>query len=42
MGKIITNVKVYDLEESMVASGYAMINEYDSQEAEAQAEVTAV
>ena len=37
MGKIITNVKVYDLEESMVASGYAMINEYDSQEAEAQA-----
>ena len=37
MGKIITNVKVYDLEESMVASGYAMINHYDSQEAEAQA-----
>ena len=37
MGKVITNVKVYDLEESMVASGYAMINEYDSQEAEAQA-----
>ena len=37
MAKVITNVKVYDLEESMVASGYAMINEYDSQEAEAQA-----
>ena len=37
MGKAITNVKVYDLEESMVASGYAMINHYDSQEAEAQA-----
>ena len=37
MGKVITNVKVYDLEESMVASGYAMINHYDSQEAEAQA-----
>ena len=37
MGKTITNVKVYDLEESMVASGYAMINHYDSQEAEAQA-----
>ena len=37
MGKVITNVKVYDLEESMVASGYAMINEYDHKEAFAQA-----
>ena len=37
MAKVITNIKVYDLEESMVASGYAMINKYDSQEAEAQA-----
>ena len=39
MGKIITNVKVYDLEESMVASGYAMINHYDESVAKAQAEV---
>lgn len=37
MASVISNVKVYDLEESMVASGYAMINHYDSQEAEAQA-----
>ena len=34
---VITNVRVYDLEESMVASGYAMINEYDHKEAFAQA-----
>ena len=27
--EIITNYKVYDLEETLVASGYAMINEYD-------------
>lgn len=33
---VITNVRVYDLEESMVASGYAMINEYDHKEAFAQ------
>ena len=39
MGKIITNVKVYDLEESMVASGYAMINHYDESWAKTQAEV---
>lgn len=39
MGKIITNVKVYDLEESMVASGYAMINHYDESVAKTQAEV---
>lgn len=26
--KIITNLKIYDLEETLVASGYAMINEY--------------
>ena len=29
--KVITNVKVYDLEESLVASGYAMISDYDAQ-----------
>ena len=34
---VITNVRVYDLEESMVASGYAMINGYDHKEAFAQA-----
>ena len=39
MSKIITNLRVYDLEESMVASGYAMINHYDESVAKAQAEV---
>ena len=29
MKEIITNWKVYDLEETLVASGYAMIEEYD-------------
>ena len=29
--EIITNLKVYDLEETLVASGYAMINEYDEE-----------
>ena len=28
--KPITNIRVYDLEESLVASGYAMIEEYDA------------
>ena len=37
--KVITNVKVYDLEESLVASGYAMINHYDESVAKTQAEV---
>ena len=37
--KIITNIKVYDLEESLVASGYAMINHYDESVAKTQAEV---
>lgn len=37
MSKPITNIRVYDLEESLVASGYAMIEEYDSKEAFAQA-----
>ena len=27
---VITNMHVYDLEETLVASGYAMINEYDT------------
>ena len=35
--KPITNCRVYDLEESLVASGYAMIEDYDSKEAFAQA-----
>ena len=35
--KPITNCCVYDLEESLVASGYAMIEDYDSKEASAQA-----
>lgn len=29
MNSVITNLKVYDLEETFVASGYAMIEEYD-------------
>lgn len=28
---IITNFGVYDLEETLIASGYAMIQEYDEQ-----------
>ena len=36
---VITNVKVYDLEESLVASGYAMINQYDESTVKTQAEV---
>ena len=35
--KPITNMRVYDLEESLVASGYAMIDEYDHKTAFAQA-----
>ena len=35
--KPITNCRVYDLEESLVASGYAMIEDYVSKEASAQA-----
>ena len=31
MEKVISNVRVYDLEESLVASGYAMISDYDAQ-----------
>ena len=33
MEKPITNLKVYDLEESLVCSGYAMIDEYNSKQA---------
>ena len=29
--EIITNLKVYDLFESFVSSGYAMISDYDSE-----------
>ena len=29
MKEVITNYKVYDLEETLVASGYAMIEEYN-------------
>ena len=29
--KVISNVKVYDLEETLVASGYAMVDDYDAQ-----------
>lgn len=35
---IITNYKVYDLEETLVASGYAMIEEYDESVVKIQAE----
>lgn len=37
MEKPITNVCVYDLEETLVASGYAMIDEYNSRQISAQA-----
>ena len=37
MEKPISNLKVYDLEETLVASGYAMINEYNSKQAINQA-----
>lgn len=38
MNSIITNLKVYDLEETLVASGYAMIEEYNASVVEIQAE----
>lgn len=31
MENVISNVKVYDLEETLVASGYAMVDDYDAQ-----------
>lgn len=36
--EIITNYKVYDLEETLVASGYAMIEEYNASVVEIQTE----
>ena len=39
MEKVISNVKVYDLEETLVASGYAMISDYNESWAKTQAEV---
>lgn len=39
---VITNVKVYDLEETLVASGYAMIDDYNESWAKTQAEVLKV
>lgn len=39
MSKIITNLRVYDLEETLCASGYAMISNYNDLWAETQAEV---
>ena len=38
MNSIITNLKVYDLEETLVASGYAMIEEYDESTVKNQTE----
>ena len=37
MEKPITNLRVYDLEETLVASGYAMMEKYDPKEISAQA-----
>lgn len=39
MEKVISNVKVYDLEETLVASGYAMISQYNETTVKTQAEV---
>ena len=39
MEKVISNVKIYDLEETLVASGYAMISQYDETTVKTQAEV---
>ena len=39
MEKVISNIKVYDLEESLVASGYAMISDYSELWVKTQAEV---
>lgn len=37
MKKPITNLRVYDLEESLVCSGYAMIDEYNANQSSTQA-----
>lgn len=42
MENVISNVKVYDLEETLVASGYAMISDYNESWAKTQAEVIRV
>ena len=42
MEKVISNVKVYDLEETLVASGYAMVSDYNESWAKTQAEVIRV
>lgn len=39
---VITNIKVYDLEETLVASGYAMINSYDEKEVKEQADIVSL
>ena len=39
MEKVISNVKVYDLEETLVASGYAMVSDYNESWVKTQAEV---
>ena len=39
MEKVISNIKVYDLEESLVASGYAMVSDYNELWVKTQAEV---
>lgn len=39
MEKVISNVKVYDLEETLVASGYAMVSDYSELWVKTQAEV---
>ena len=42
MENVISNVKVYDLEETLVASGYAMVSDYNESWAKTQAEVIRV
>ena len=37
--RISTNVKVYDLEESLVASGYAMLTDYNEEEIKKEIEL---
>ena len=39
MENVISNIKVYDLEESLVASGYAMVSDYNELWVKTQAEV---
>jgi archaellum component FlaC len=37
--RISTNIKVYDLEESLVASGYAMLTDYNEEEIKKEIEL---